>query len=227
MSATLWVVATPIGNLEDFSTRAVNVLQTVHKVYAEDTRRFGKLAARYSIQTDARSCFEGNEKARVEEILSLLRAGNDIALVSEAGTPCISDPGFRVVAACREEGINVSCVPGASAAIAALSVSGFETDKFSFAGFLPQKSGRREKALKEALEHPAASIFYESPHRILKALDQLQSLSPQRDIFIAREMTKLHEEFIRGSAEEVYQLLASRPSIKGEFVLILRGAGKG
>lgn len=227
MNGTLWVVATPIGNLDDFSTRAVEVLRGVERVYAEDTRRFGKLAARYGITTDAKSCFEANEQARVAEILDYLKQGKDIALVSEAGTPCISDPGFRIVSACRDESCKVSPVPGASAAIAALSVSGFETDKFFFSGFLPQKSGRRERALTEALEFPAATIFYESPHRILKTLDKLQSLSPSRDIFIAREITKLHEECIRGSAKDVFEQFRSRPSIKGEFVLIVRGDGKG
>lgn len=223
-TGSLFVVSTPLGNLEDLSPRAVNTLRTADYVLAEDTRTFGRLAKRFEIQSKTISYHDHNESQRTPEILSLLREGSSIALVSDAGTPTISDPGYRIVRACREDGIPVIPIPGPSAAIAALSVSGFETDRFSFFGFLPVKPGKKEKMVHEALQSDCCVIIYESPHKILKTLALLESIEPTRDLFIGREMTKMHEEYLSGSAKKLHEVFKSRSSIKGEIVLIIRGA---
>ncbi|MCB0345358.1 MAG: 16S rRNA (cytidine(1402)-2'-O)-methyltransferase [Bdellovibrionales bacterium] len=223
-SGTLYVVATPIGNLDDFSSRALSVLRSVDIILAEDTRNFGRLAKRFEISTKALSYHDHNESSRAQDILAQLAQGKSAALVSDAGTPTLSDPGYRIVKACREADVSVIPIPGPSAAIAALSVSGFETDRFSFFGFLPQKPGKREKTVREALASECCVILYESVHKICKTLGLIASIEPQRDLFLAREMTKIHEEYLSGTAKELAGELESRSSVKGEFVLIIRGA---
>lgn len=221
-SGILYVVATPIGNLGDISERAISVLKEVELILAEDTRTFKKLSTRFSINTRVQSYHDHNEQLRVPDLLDKLKNGTNIAIVSEAGTPTISDPGFRIVQACKNESLPVSPIPGACAAIAALSVSGFETDRFAFHGFVPQKQGKRSSALQNAVESEITTIFYESPHRIVKTLEALKNLAPEHEICLARELTKLHEEILRGSVTEVTEDLKARASIKGEIVLILR-----
>jgi len=228
-SGQLYVVATPIGNLADFSPRARDTLGKVALICCEDTRVFGKLAQQFGIGTPKLSYHEQNESSRVEEILARLRQGDDIALVSDAGTPGISDPGYRIVRACRKEGIAVTAIPGPSASVAALSISGLPTDRFYFEGFLPVKKGKKESTLKQLLALEVTAICYESPHRIENSLRMLGDLAPQREVFLARELTKLYEETIFGTAEEILARFhsgesdkASR-SIKGEIVLIISG----
>lgn len=225
-AGTLSVVATPIGNLGDMTARAADTLRNADLVLAEDTRSFRVLADRFGITVPVQSYHEHNEQRRTREIVPRIESGERIALVSEAGTPTISDPGYRLVRACREAGIEVSAVPGPCAAIAALSVSGFETDRFAFLGFLPLKHSRRVSALRYALDCGLTTIFYESPFRIVKTLEALAALEPRREIFLARELTKIYEETLRGEAQQVLQDLSSRPKIKGEFVLIIRALGR-
>ena len=219
---TLYVVPTPIGNLGDMSPRAIEVLSSVDTIFAEDTRHFGKLKKSIAVDTPVLSYHEHNESARTKEALRMLQSGKSIALVSDAGTPCISDPGYRLLKATREGGIPARALPGPNAAITALSVSGFESDRFLFEGFPPQKSGKRKTFLKRALDAQTTVILYESPHRILKLLTTLQELAPERDLFIARELTKTFEEHLFGTAAELLEKLQGRSSIKGEIVLIIR-----
>ncbi len=223
-AGTLFVVSTPIGNLEDLSSRALDTLKRSDLIIAEDTRHFGRLAKRFQIQSKTLSYHDHNESSRSPEILAQLEAGSTVSLVSDAGTPTISDPGFRIVRACREAGINVIPIPGPSAAIAALSVSGFETDRFTFFGFLPLKPGKREKAVREALASDCCVIIYESVHKILKTVGLIAEIEPERQLFVAREMSKMHEEYLSGSAQDLQKDLSARSSLKGEFVLIVRGA---
>lgn len=220
----LFVVATPIGNLGDISARAIETLKTVDLVLAEDTRTFGILARTFGLSSPCESYHDHNELSRTARILPLLQSGKRIALVSEAGTPGISDPGYRIIKACTEAGISIVPVPGACAAISALSISGFEIHAFSFLGFAPIKSGKRLSFLKEILEGEVTTVVYESPHRIVKTLAALCEIAPERDVCLARELTKQHEEILRGSAQEVHDLLAARKEVKGELVLIIRGS---
>jgi 16S rRNA (cytidine1402-2'-O)-methyltransferase len=219
--SSLYVIATPIGNLGDMSSRAIDILRSVNLILAEDTRSFARLASHYSIDTKVKSCFEHNEANRISELNERLAAGESLALVSEAGTPCISDPGYRITLACRDAGFEVLSVPGPCAAIAALSIAGFPSDKFLFLGFLPQKSGRRKSALMEALTTRATIVLYESPYRIVKVLSLLEELLPQSRIFIGREITKMHEESLIGTPEELRKELESRSKIRGEFVVLI------
>lgn len=221
MPGTLLVIATPIGNLGDISYRAVRELQSADLILAEDTRKFKILAREYRIETRVQSHHQHNEKQSVENIISLLSAGNKIALVSEAGTPCISDPGYRLIRAAREANIPVHSVPGASAAIAALSISGLPCHQFVFEGFLPLKPGKRRQALEQALKRNITAIFYESPHRILKMLTTLSELAPTRTIFIGRELTKLYEEMLSGTAQALKEHLETQRKVRGEFTVIL------
>lgn len=220
----LYIVATPIGNLDDFSKRAVDTLKNVDLILVEDSRHFSKLAQRYEINTATKSYHEHNEQKRTVEILELLKQGKTVALVSDAGTPTISDPGYRIVKACRDEGIRVSPIPGPSALLAALCCSGFPTNAFTFEGFLPHKPGKRKKMLEQALAREHTSIFYESPHRILKTLEALCELDPTRETFVARELTKTYEETLIGSAENLLAEFKQRKAIRGEFVLIIKGS---
>jgi 16S rRNA (cytidine1402-2'-O)-methyltransferase len=224
MSGILYVVATPIGNLEDITYRAVRVLGEVHWIACEDTRQTRKLLDHYHIATPQISYHEHNEMERARELCSRLLAGESGALVSDAGVPLISDPGYRLVHSAVAAGIVVQPVPGPSAALAALSASGLPTDAFHFAGFLPSKPGQRVHAL-EALKHEHATlIFYEAPHRVLEALADIQSVLGERDVVVAREITKTFEEFLHGTPAQVRQILAQRDSVKGEITLLVAKA---
>ncbi len=224
MSGTLYVVATPIGNLDDITLRAIRILREVDRIACEDTRQTRKLLDRHGISKPLVSYHEHNEQARAEELLSELAAGANIALVSDAGTPLIADPGYRLVAQARAQGIAVSPIPGPSALLTALSASGLPTDAFFFGGFLPAKKTQRRKVLEEMQRYPATLVFYETPHRILEALDDIAEVLGRRRVTIGRELTKIHEEFLVGKPAELREALAKRPSIKGEITLMI---GKG
>ncbi len=221
MPGTLFLVATPIGNLEDITYRAVRILREASLIACEDTRQTRKLLAHFGIDKKLTSYHEHNERPRAAELVDLLLQGTDVALVSDAGTPLISDPGYQIVSLAAEKGIQVTPIPGPSAAIAALAASGLPSDVFSFLGFVPQKGKRRRQALAliASLDHTV--VLYESPHRILLTLDDLAQACPGRQIVAAREMTKIHEEFLRGTAESIRESLANRPAVKGEFTLVI------
>jgi 16S rRNA (cytidine1402-2'-O)-methyltransferase len=224
VSGTLYVVATPIGNLEDISSRAIRILGEVDLIACEDTRHTRKLLDRYGISRPLVSYHEHNEQPRAAQLLSDLQAGKNIALCSDAGTPLIADPGYRLVEQAREQGITVTPVPGPCALIAALSASGLPTDSFLFHGFLPPKQGQRRKLLAELKTLEATLIFYEAPHRILETLEDIAATLGERPVVLARELTKIHEEFLRGTPAELRSALAERPSVKGEItVMVARG----
>ena len=219
---TLYLVATPIGNLEDITMRALRVLRECDVVAAEDTRRSGQLLKHFGISKPLRSYFQFNEAKRSEEIIERLRRGERVALVTDAGSPGISDPGERVVKAAIAAGLRVESVPGPCALVAALTASGLPADEFHFIGFLPHKSGQRRKAL-EALKAFAGTLaLYESPYRIEKLLGELNEVFPGRTVILARELTKKFEEFLRGKPAELLALVAKR-SLKGEFVVLVSG----
>jgi 16S rRNA (cytidine1402-2'-O)-methyltransferase len=222
MPGVLHVVATPIGNLGDLSQRARETLAGVDLVVAEDTRRTGKLLASLGIDARMRSMFEGNERRRTDEVLDELREGRTVALVSDGGTPLVSDPGYRLVRACIDEGIDVRAVPGPSAAIAALVVSGFPTDRFVFEGFLPRTAGDRRARLAAIADEPRTVVVYESPRRLATLLDELAAIDSDRGVAVCRELTKLHEEVRRGSVAEVRAALGDA-AVKGEVVVVLAG----
>lgn len=222
----LYVVATPIGNLGDISARAVQVLNCVSVILAEDTRHFRKLATRHGITTKVHSYHDHNEEERTHHIVPRLQAGASIALVSDAGTPGISDPGYRLIRACHEHGIPVRAIPGPAAFLTALAVSGFEIEAFAFYGFLPQRPGRRERALATILSRPLTAALYESPYKIIALLEMLARLAPERELFVARELTKKFEEHLRGNAQAVLSELKVR-NPKGEFVVVIRRAPEG
>lgn len=219
---TLYVVATPIGNLEDITLRALRVLrEEVQLIACEDTRQTQKLLAHYGVRKPMLSYHEHNETTRVPEILDALKRGENVALVSDAGTPLVSDPGYRIVAAAIEAGISVAPLPGASAAITALTGSGLPTDEFWFIGFLPQKAAARRNTLSEIAKHLGTVIAYESPHRILETLEDMADLLKDRPVVLARELTKLYEEFIRGTASEIRASLIKNQSARGEMTLLI------
>jgi len=219
---TLYLVATPIGNLEDITLRALRVLRECDVVAAEDTRRTGQLLKHFEISKPLLSYFQFNEAKRSEEIIERLKRGEKVALVTDAGTPGISDPGERVVRAAVAAGLRVESVPGPCALVAALTASGLPTDEFHFIGFLPHKSGQRRKQL-EALKQFAGTLaLYESPYRIEKLLGELNEVFPDRTAVLARELTKKFEEFLRGTPAELLALVAKR-SLKGEFVVLVSG----
>ncbi|KZN58165.1 16S rRNA methyltransferase [Pseudoalteromonas luteoviolacea CPMOR-1] len=225
---TLHIVATPIGNLEDISERALKTLADVDLIAAEDTRHTGKLLSHFNIKAKTFALHDHNEKQKAQQILDWLNEGKDIALVSDAGTPLISDPGYAVVNLCREAGAKVTPVPGACAAIAAVSCSGLPTDKFQFIGFTPAKSQARQQFFKEAFESGITSIMYESTHRIMASLDDLASaLGEQQQVVFAKELTKTYETFFSGEVSELIAFLTDEPERqRGELVLILPGKGK-
>lgn len=223
MAGTLFVVGTPIGNLGDMTRRAAETLAAVDLVAAEDTRRSGRLLDGLGIRKPLISLFEGNERERTPELLARLREGADIAVVTDGGMPSISDPGFRLVRACAEEGIEVRVVPGPSAVIAALVVSGMPTDRFVFEGFLPRKQGERERRLAELATDRRTLIVFESPLRVQILMRDVLVAFGDRQIVIARELTKLHEEVIRGSVSEVLSKLGEA-ELKGEVVVVIHGA---
>jgi 16S rRNA (cytidine1402-2'-O)-methyltransferase len=225
-TGTLYVVATPIGNVDDISLRAQTVLAAVAVVAAEDTRHSGQLLKRLGIETRLLSCHDHNEAGRIPQILALLRAGDDVALISDAGTPLLSDPGFRLVRAAASEGVVVSPVPGASAAVAALSIAGLPTDSFRFEGFLPASGAKRIARLQALADASPTLVLYESVHRIKAALVDIGAvLGSSRQVVAARELTKLHETVYRGTAAEVVdQIEADAGGNKGEYTLIIAGA---
>lgn len=222
MPGTLYVCATPIGNLEDITLRALRVLREADVIVAEDSRRTRQLLARYGITTPlAPSLYQGVEAERTEGVLALLRAGKNVALVSDAGTPLISDPGYPLVRACLAEGIPVVPIPGPSAVLAALVASGLPPQPFLFAGYPPRALGPRRKWLEELLSLPVTLVFFESPQRLLATLSLLAELAPERPTAVARELTKVHEEFVRGTARAVHAALARRERIRGEIVVLV------
>ena len=222
----LYIVATPIGNLEDITVRALKILRDVDLIAAEDTRKSGKLLSHYRIKNRLVSYHEHNEKRRTPELVDQLLEGTSIALVSNAGTPCVSDPGYRLVAAAVANKIPVFPVPGPSAVMTAMSAAGLPTDSFVFIGFAPKKKGKRMKLLAELAFEPRALIFFESPRRILTFLEEVVSSIGDRPAVLAREMTKLHAEFIRGSVSEILETLEAKPEIKGECTLLVGGCQK-
>ncbi|HUG54508.1 MAG TPA: 16S rRNA (cytidine(1402)-2'-O)-methyltransferase [Vicinamibacteria bacterium] len=223
---TLYVVATPIGHLEDVTLRALRVLREVALIACEDTRRTGRLLQAHGIETPTTSFFEHNERWKGERVLRALREGRDIALVSDAGTPGISDPGFRLVRDARAEGLAVVPVPGPSAAVAAVSVSGLPTDRFLFVGFLPARTRARRSALAELAAEKATLVVYEAPTRVLATLDDMVEAWGDREVFLCREATKMHEEYVRARLGELRERLAARPEVKGEVVLVVAGAAE-
>jgi 16S rRNA (cytidine1402-2'-O)-methyltransferase len=222
----LYIVATPVGNLEDITLRALRVLREADAIVCEDTRQTQKLLGHYSIDKPLISYHEHNEAARTPSLIARLVAGESLALVTDAGTPLISDPGYRIVRAAAAAGVSVVPIPGASAAILALSASGLPTDQFRFCGFLPPRSGQRRHILESLRSEEATLIFYEAPHRILEALDDVQATLGFRETVVARELTKVHEEFLRGTPAELREILAARPSVKGEITLLISKAGE-
>jgi 16S rRNA (cytidine1402-2'-O)-methyltransferase len=218
----LFIVPTPIGNLEDITLRAIRVLKEVDLILAEDTRTSAVLLKHYQISTRLESHHKFNEHKTVERIASRMAAGENIALISDAGTPSISDPGFLLTRTCLDAGMEVECLPGATAFVPALVNSGLPSDKFCFEGFLPQKKGR-QKRLKELVSETRTMIFYESPFRLVKTLEQfVEFFGPDRKISVARELSKIHEENVRGTVNEVQNHFKS-VSVKGEIVIILEG----
>jgi 16S rRNA (cytidine1402-2'-O)-methyltransferase len=224
-SGTLYVIATPIGNMDDISARARELLGSVDLVAAEDTRRAGQLLTRLGLKNRLVSLHEHNELQRIESLLAELASGSNIALISDAGTPLISDPGYRLLAAARDQQLPVSPVPGSCAAIAALSVAGLPSNRFLFEGFLPPRPGPRKARLQALRERPETLVFYESVHRIADCLAELETVfGSDRPVTLGRELTKLHETLYRGTVSEVRRTLASDPGgSKGEFTLVIGG----
>jgi len=223
---TLYIVATPLGNLEDITFRAVRILKEVALIAAEDTRHSRKLLSHYNILTDLISCHEHNEIPRAEKLIPILQQGKDAALITDAGTPCISDPGYRLVTAVLEKNIRVVPIPGCCAIIAGLSAAGLPTDRFLFAGFLPRKQQQQIRAIKRLASRQATLVFYESPKRIRSLLDRLMAELGDRPACLAREITKLHEEFIRGSLSYIAACLAAKGIAKGECTLFVAGTSE-
>jgi 16S rRNA (cytidine1402-2'-O)-methyltransferase len=222
----LYIVSTPIGNLEDITYRAVRILRDVAWIACEDTRTTRRLLDHYGIQTRLLSYHEHNEASRTEDLLERLQQGESGALVSDAGTPLVSDPGYRVVRAAVQAGIRVEALPGASALLAGLAVSGLPTDQFHFGGFLPAKQGQRTRLLESLRDEAATLIFYEAPHRVLESLEDIETTLGEREIVIARELTKIHEEVLRGTAAAIRTNLAARDMIRGEFVILVAKASE-
>lgn len=221
----LYVVSTPIGNLDDITLRALKILRHVDLIAAEDTRRTRRLLSHFDIHTPLVSYFEHNELKKLDKLLSQMKRGKEVALVSDAGTPGISDPGYRLIQQAIEREIPVIPVPGPSAVVAALSISGLPTDSFYFAGFLPKKGGKRRKLLKKLGEMDGTSILYESPHRLMKTLEDLREVCGDRQIAVTRELTKAFEEAIRGRISEVINTLKGK-RIRGELTIVLAGTGR-
>ena len=217
----LYLVATPIGNLEDISLRALRILKEVDLIACEDTRHTAKLLTHYGISTPRESYHQFNEESRAPRLIQMLRDGKSIALVSDSGTPLVSDPGYELVSSCRKEGIQVIPIPGPSAAIAALVGSGLPAESFFFAGFLPSRGSLRKRRLEELAGLPTTLILYEAPHRILDSLEDMVAILGARRATIARELTKVHEELLHGTLPELLDLLRERPRIRGEITLVI------
>ncbi len=222
MKGTLYIVSTPIGNLEDITLRALRILKEVDLIAAEDTRHTHLLLRHFGIQKPLTSYFEGNEFKKRDLILSRLNQGDRVALVSDAGTPGISDPGFRLIQIAIENQIPIVPIPGPSAVITALSVSGLPTDAFLFKGFLPHKSKKRRDLLKQLEESKETLIFYESPHRITETLKDILDILGDREIVLTRELTKIYEEILRGKISEIQNQIGER-KLKGEITLAVEG----
>ena len=222
MAGTLYVVATPIGNLDDLSPRALATLRSVAWIACEDTRRSGKLLERHGIEARTISCHRFNEQERVEAVLPILRRGDSVALVSDSGTPGISDPGSILVRSAALEGIAVVPIPGPSAVAALLSVSGIPADRFVFDGFLPSRAGERRRRLRELGREARTVVVFEAPHRIRRALQDVGSILGDRPLVLGREMTKRHETILRGTAEDLGRVLGAG-EVKGEIVLAFPG----
>jgi 16S rRNA (cytidine1402-2'-O)-methyltransferase len=221
----LFVVGTPIGNLEDITLRALRVLREVDRIACEDTRQTQKLLNHYDIHTKTVSYHEHNEVTRAPELIAALDQGEKIALVTDAGMPAVSDPGFRLIKLAVEQGIPVIPIPGASAFLSALVASGLPTDNFTFSGFLPVKAGPRRKLLESLRSSTISQVFYEAPHRIIDTLkDIAEILGPNRHIVIARELTKVHEEFLRAPAGQILKTAEDRGGLKGEITLLIAPA---
>ena len=225
---TLFVVATPIGNLHDMVPRAIETLQTVKLIAAEDTRHSGRLLAHFAIDTPTVAYHDHSDERRLEQLLGHLQNGEDLALISDAGTPLVSDPGYRLVRAARDRGIRVVPIPGACALTAALSASGLASDRFSFEGFLPAKAGARQRALEELAQEPRTLIFYEAPHRVLECLrDMQEAFGGEREAVLARELTKAHETVRNAPLAELVDFVAADSNQqRGEIVLLVQGAPK-
>ncbi len=224
MAGVIYLVATPIGNLEDITLRALRTLREVDLIACEDTRHTGRLLRRFEIDKPLLSCHDRNEAARAAELVARAQGGESIAVVSDAGTPGISDPGFRVARAAAAAGVRVAPIPGANAALAALTASGLPTDRFRFEGFLPPRKAKRRAALEALRAETATVVLYEAPHRIADALRDIAAVFGERPLVLARELTKLHEEYLRGTAEDLAAEIAGRPAVKGEIVLLVGGA---
>jgi 16S rRNA (cytidine1402-2'-O)-methyltransferase len=223
MAGALYIVATPIGNLEDITLRALRILKEVDVIAAEDTRHTQHLLSHYGIQTPLTSYHEHNERAKAPALIERIKNGEDLALVSDAGTPAISDPGYRLVIEAIRAGIRVVPLPGASALAAVLSVSGLPTDRFLFEGFLPAKKQERKAKLQALRSESATLVCYEAPHRLIDALNDIGQILGDREIVVAREVTKIYEEFLRGKVSEVIDRLAER-EIKGEITIVVHGS---
>ncbi len=222
----LYIVATPIGNLEDITLRALRVLRSVDRIACEDTRQTQKLLSHFGITVPTVSCHAHNERARSDELIAELQAGARVALVSDAGMPGISDPGAHLIAQTVAAGIAVIPIPGASAVVSALAASGLATSSFLFLGFPPPRSGERRSFFETLRQERATLIFYEAPHRILETMrDAVEFFGPARQAVMAREITKLHEEFLRGTLGELQTILSARDLQRGEMTLLLAGAG--
>ena len=219
-TATLYIVTTPIGNLEDITYRAVRILGEVDLIAAEDTRHSLKLLNHFGISKPLTSYFDHNQQFKGERILNALRRGKSVALISDAGTPCISDPGFQLVRDAVAENIPVVPVPGACAAVAALSASGLPTDSFTFAGFPPSRQGKRRTFLSGMNALPGTLVLYEAPHRLIDTLSDICEVLGDRQVIVARELTKIYEEFIRGTASEVIAAV-SQDIVRGEIVILI------
>ena len=219
----LYVVATPIGNLGDITLRALEVLRSVDVVAAEDTRHSGLLLKHFEIEKPFVSYHEHNEASRTAELVERLTRGENVALITDAGMPGLSDPGLRLIRECINREVRFTIVPGPSSILTALLGSGFSTERFSFGGFLPVKSGRRQRELRIAAEHEETTLFFESPYRLLKTLQACNAIMPDRQLCIARELTKKFEEFRRGTAVELLAHYEAHPA-KGEIVLVVSGA---
>lgn len=223
MPGILYIVPTPIGNLDDITLRALRILKEVELIAAEDTRHTQHLLSHFGIKTALTSYHEHNERDKARVLVERLKSGADVALVSDAGTPAISDPGYRIVAEAIRAGIKVVALPGAAALTTALCASGLPTDRFLFEGFLPAKSQERRANLQSLRAETATLVFYEAPHRLLDALGDMLNIFGDREVAVARELTKVHEEFVRGKLSAVIGALAER-DIRGEIVLIVQGA---
>ena len=223
MPGTLYIVATPIGNLEDITLRALRILKEVDLIAAEDTRHTQHLLRHFDIRTPLTSYHDHNEQTKARQLVTRLQQGESIALVSDAGTPTISDPGYRLVLEAIQAQIKIVPLPGASALTTVLSASGLATDRFLFEGFLPPKASERRQRLKELSAETATVVFYEAPHRLKETLHDIHAIFGDREMLLAREVTKLHEEFLRGSVSELVHQIDDR-EIRGEVTLVINGA---